>query len=41
MIAVGLMIALFLNQTYQFMQFNSNSEVVIDVNTKQVNKVSN
>jgi hypothetical protein len=39
MVAMGLMALLFMSQTYNFMQFNKVSEVVIDASTSNVNKV--
>ena len=39
MVAVGLMVLMFMTQTYKFMQFNKTSEVVIDANVQSVTKV--
>lgn len=39
MVAVGLMVLMFLSQTYKFMQFNKTSEVVIDANVQSITKV--
>ena len=39
MFALALMAALFIGQTYKFMQYNKASEVLIDVNTQLVSKV--
>ena len=40
MVAMAIMAILFFKQTYEFMQVNKTSEVVIDANIQNINKVT-